>query len=170
MYLLEMTQQSDTKADFVVLGSTGNVYNVTIDDKISCTCPDALKGNRCKHAFFVLMRVLGVSAQNPILQQKSLTEDDFKSMNISNLRVPQTAEAPLTVKSAYQTSKLPVVPKNLEDCPICYEKIGTEEHEACKQCRYAFHSECLSTWWAHANQNTCPMCRSEDFRKKREAM
>ncbi|KAJ7574813.1 hypothetical protein C8J56DRAFT_901748, partial [Mycena floridula] len=35
--------------EFKVLGSTGNVYTVTICQTPSCTCPDAMKGNHCKH-------------------------------------------------------------------------------------------------------------------------
>ena len=44
---------------FSVLGSTGNVYTVTIGEAgNSCTCPDNYKARgRCKHALFVLLKV-----------------------------------------------------------------------------------------------------------------
>ena len=34
-------------------GTTGNVYRITICQSPSCTCPDSLKGNQCKHIVYV---------------------------------------------------------------------------------------------------------------------
>lgn len=35
-------------------GSTGNIYEVTIDKKPKCTCMDArIRGNQCKHIIYV---------------------------------------------------------------------------------------------------------------------
>ena len=33
-------------------GTTGNIYTVTITKLPSCTCPDATKGNQCKHIIY----------------------------------------------------------------------------------------------------------------------
>ena len=54
LYLINQEDKSDTSSSssltptlskhFAVLGSTGNVYNVIIDKKPSCTCP-----GRCTH-------------------------------------------------------------------------------------------------------------------------
>jgi len=39
---------------FGIAGTTGNIYQVTISKKPSCTCPDASqKGNQCKHIIYV---------------------------------------------------------------------------------------------------------------------
>lgn len=38
---------------FTVLGSTGNVYTVTIALTPSCDCPDGEKNGTCKHVIFV---------------------------------------------------------------------------------------------------------------------
>ncbi len=38
---------------FDIAGSTGNVYQVTIGRVPKCTCPDAGKGNQCKHIIYV---------------------------------------------------------------------------------------------------------------------
>ena len=35
--------------EFDFIGSTGNLYKVTIGKEPSCDCPDACKGNQCKH-------------------------------------------------------------------------------------------------------------------------
>lgn len=43
-----------SKGTFAVLGSTGNVYTVTITTQPSCSCPDFQKrGDPCKHLLFV---------------------------------------------------------------------------------------------------------------------
>jgi len=61
MYLIEMkdTSSSDTALvyTFSLLGSTGNLYEVIISNVPSCTCPDFLKGNVCKHIIFVYVKV-----------------------------------------------------------------------------------------------------------------
>lgn len=36
-----------------MVGTTGNIYRVTIAKEPSCTCPDARKGNQCKHVVYV---------------------------------------------------------------------------------------------------------------------
>lgn len=38
---------------FDIAGTTGNIYQVTISKEPSCTCPDAGKGNQCKHIIYV---------------------------------------------------------------------------------------------------------------------
>lgn len=38
---------------FSMAGTTGNIYQVTISKVPSCTCPDAKKGNQCKHIVYV---------------------------------------------------------------------------------------------------------------------
>jgi hypothetical protein len=55
-----------------VLGSTGNVYSVHVGDVVSCDCPDAAKGNVCKHRMFVLVRVLGAAQASPLVYQDAL--------------------------------------------------------------------------------------------------
>ncbi len=34
---------------FDIVGSTGNLYKTTIGKVPTCDCPDAAKGNQCKH-------------------------------------------------------------------------------------------------------------------------
>lgn len=38
---------------FDLAGSTGNIYQVTVDKIPSCNCPDCNKGNQCKHIVYV---------------------------------------------------------------------------------------------------------------------
>jgi hypothetical protein len=34
---------------FDIAGTTGNIYKVVIGKEPTCSCPDAKKGNQCKH-------------------------------------------------------------------------------------------------------------------------
>ena len=36
-----------------VIGTTGNIYTVTIQRTPICNCPDGSKGNHCKHIIYV---------------------------------------------------------------------------------------------------------------------
>ena len=45
------------------------VYTVKVCRHPSCTCPDFVRGNLCKHVLFVMMRVLKQPATNPLIWQ-----------------------------------------------------------------------------------------------------
>ncbi|CCM05137.1 uncharacterized protein FIBRA_07345 [Fibroporia radiculosa] len=56
-YMVDRKRESnELREEFSVLGSTGNVYSVIIDKRPSCNCPDATKGNHCKHILFVFLK------------------------------------------------------------------------------------------------------------------
>lgn len=42
-----------TEENVDIVGTTGNIYTVTITYEPQCTCPDAMKGNQCKHIIYV---------------------------------------------------------------------------------------------------------------------
>jgi hypothetical protein len=42
-----------TEENVDIVGTTGNIYTVTISYEPQCTCPDARKGNQCKHIIYV---------------------------------------------------------------------------------------------------------------------
>ena len=43
----------DPEEQVDIAGTTGNIYTVIIGKEPSCTCPDARKGNQCKHIVYV---------------------------------------------------------------------------------------------------------------------
>ena len=56
MFVIERTRQGTDEVPEEVIemaGTTGNVYHVTINKMPSCTCPDNMKGNQCKHIVYV---------------------------------------------------------------------------------------------------------------------
>lgn len=67
IYLTETIwpNQNVANATFGIQGSTGALYLVNVDATnylIDCTCPDfKIRGNFCKHCFFVTLRVLRMS-------------------------------------------------------------------------------------------------------------
>ncbi|THG97957.1 hypothetical protein EW026_g4159 [Hermanssonia centrifuga] len=70
-FMVDRTRNGkELKEEFQVLGSTGNIYTVTIDKKPSCNCPDASKGNHCKHILFIYAKVLQVAYTSHIWYQK----------------------------------------------------------------------------------------------------
>jgi SWIM zinc finger len=56
MYVLNRTR-SDNEEIFEevvdIVGTTGNIYKVRVNNEPTCSCPDAAKGNQCKHIIYV---------------------------------------------------------------------------------------------------------------------
>ncbi|KAK0213389.1 hypothetical protein DFS33DRAFT_121896 [Desarmillaria ectypa] len=167
----------DLKETFKVLGSTGNVYTVVIDHTPRCNCPDASKGNHCKHIIFVFIKVLQVPHESPYWYQKALLtielEDIFAHAPnaIANERLRQahlraTGEIPVSDSDKASTNKR--MPTEEDDCPICYDKMYTEPENRltwCKVCGNALHGVCFAQWRTTAQNSgknvTCVWCRAE---------
>ena len=69
--------ESKSDYDYVIMGSTGNVYDVTISNIPTCTCPDfTTRGNRCKHIYFIMMKIMKVIND----EQEEYSDDDIAQM------------------------------------------------------------------------------------------
>lgn len=78
--------ESPSACEFFVLGATGNVYTVKLNQVPSCSCPDAAKGNICKHLLFVMLRVLKLPQSDPRVWQKALLSTELEDLlNISTV-------------------------------------------------------------------------------------
>lgn len=58
MFLIDRNRTTSTDGTheeevFDIAGSTGNIYQVTINKNPDCSCPDSSKGNQCKHIIYV---------------------------------------------------------------------------------------------------------------------
>lgn len=164
-----------------MLGSTGNVYSVVISDVVSCDCPDAAKGNACKHQLFVFLRVLRVPpSSNLIYQRALLSAERTELLARRRRRAERGAVATASVREAYaeatgekpssaaSSSVLDETPATLhrgddgDECPICFESLGSESLEVCKACRNAVHEDCFRRWArAQGRSITCPFCRAD---------
>jgi hypothetical protein len=167
---------------FVVLGSTGNIYEVQIKRMPSCTCPDHAKGNLCKHILFVMLKVIKLPrTSNLIYQEAFLTAelvDIFASMSnriaVLAPQVVRTEYARLTGSTDDEIDRgmgdWSVKQKPLgdaDDCAICFDTMSaSDEITFCKgACGMNFHADCIQRWTKQLLSSrqpvTCPACRQE---------
>ncbi|OBT74884.1 hypothetical protein VF21_06749 [Pseudogymnoascus sp. 05NY08] len=126
---------------FDMAGSTGNIYEVTIDKKPKCTCMDAtIRGNQCKHIIYVLVNVL--KAPEHLQYQQALLSTELKEI---------FEHAPVTPQSSNgsEDTSHPGKRKPIEgDCPVCViEFKPSDEILWCKAaCGNNIHKTCFDQW------------------------
>ncbi|RUP45393.1 hypothetical protein BC936DRAFT_148238, partial [Jimgerdemannia flammicorona] len=129
MFMVKRTILSPTSQEFAVLGSTGNIYTVKIAHVPSCDCPDAAKGNHCKHILLVMLKVLRVGQNSPMLYQAAYLTSELLEI-FENAAPDPTVVANAKVQTQYEALKrgeqLPEEkqerrPLDTSDCPICFE-------------------------------------------------
>ncbi|KAJ7604481.1 hypothetical protein FB45DRAFT_1070388 [Roridomyces roridus] len=177
--------EGELKEEFQVLGSTGNIYTVTIQQRPSCNCPDAQKGNHCKHILFIYLKVLQVPQSSGSWYQKALLTSELETVFAEAPLAPNALAHP-RIREAYAraTGKVPEdggppstpeaagpkkrIPGEEDDCPICYDVMhGVDEKKLtfCETCGNAVHGECFAQWKQTAqkghNKLTCIYCRAE---------
>lgn len=161
LFLIETLQIKDeTSREYIIMGSTGNVYNVNITHNPTCTCPDYItRGNRCKHIFFVLVRIMKVIDPD----KKRYTDGDLKEMFSNISEITNVLCVGKQIKDKYSCSKGSniVTVKDDDICPICLEDIQNgEQFEYCKaQCGKCVHELCFSMWCIK-NPANCLVCRT----------
>ena len=176
LYLVEQRDMSASTSglcrEYVVLGSTGNVYTVQIGKIPSCNCPDCTRGHLCKHILFVFLRVLRVPSHSPIIYQKALLQSELKEIFAKTSEATNAVKVREEVAAAYKkafsgenTSGEVTQGESMtadvdNECPICFEGVvGTKEAlERCSTCRKAIHKECLLKWLARTP--SCCFCRA----------
>ncbi|KAH9064114.1 hypothetical protein EDB87DRAFT_1374111 [Lactarius vividus] len=163
---------NELREEFKVLGTTGNVYTVIIGKLPSCDCPDASRGNHCKHILFIYLKVLQVPQSSGLWYQKALLTNELESI-FTNAPLAPGVLAHDSVRSAYasatgknQTAESSFTNKRVpgpeDSCPICYESMYGESEGRlifCEQCGNALHSECFEQWRRSAANLTCVWCR-----------
>ncbi|KIL64334.1 hypothetical protein M378DRAFT_186759 [Amanita muscaria Koide BX008] len=179
LFMIDRDRSGDElRETFSVLGSTGNVYTVVIDQMPRCNCPDALKGNHCKHILFIFLKVLRVPNESPHWYQKALLSSELEEIfsqaplapncvahaHVLDAHVRATAQ--FSGPSSQSTKKR--WPTKDDDCPICYETMfGVAENglKFCDACGNAIHEECWKQWQASNLRSgksvTCVWCRAE---------
>jgi hypothetical protein len=147
-----------------VMGSTGNVYTVTISNDITCTCPDyRQRKSRCKHAYFILIRIMGVNEND--VDQKLYSDDEIINMfdNIPN--IIEQLKISDTIKNKYKqkttlSGELQIL--GMDDlCPICLDDMNNgDDYDHCKNyCGRAVHTDCFAACNKN-NVNKCVFCRN----------
>jgi hypothetical protein len=179
LFLIEnISANKEFEKKFRIMGSTGNVYNVTIKDIPECTCPDfRMRGSRCKHIYFVLIKLMKTDNQD----EEVYEEKDLKIMfdnipNISeNLIVNDQLrglykkilkEEVLTEEERESAKEFNLISgKKLvenEMCPVCLEDLndGTELDYCKFSCGKSIHKICFSMW-CKRKKETCVYCRAD---------
>ncbi|XP_050210123.1 uncharacterized protein LOC126660571 [Mercurialis annua] len=170
---LKLLHRTDT--NFFVLGATGNVYTVTLSTNPSCTCPD--RTSPCKHIYFVLIRVLGVSVHDTCLRRGTLRPCKVSLL----ISLPSSVHSLASVgiretfhQLFYKVSDgglLRPNNKNVEIkegtvCPICLDEIEKNDEErvvsACRTCKNVVHEDCLKMWKKTRGRKggNCVICRA----------
>lgn len=169
---------------FSVLGSTGNVYEVIIAKVPHCSCPDAAKGNLCKHLLFVMLKVVGLPANHHLVYQSAYLTEELDQIVlalqtrlerlgrdvVANEKVQKVhADMKKGGKGGVDDDSSNAVPRKEvdgEDCPICFDELGSELSRLtyCKgTCGTNFHKACMQLWTRQATHGssgpTCPACR-----------
>lgn len=69
------------KCEFTLMGSTGNIYDITFGRVPKCTCPDYRKGNTtCKHILFVTTQIMGYSPSDKMSYQMAYIGTELEQM------------------------------------------------------------------------------------------
>lgn len=158
-FMVDRTREGDNlHEEFQVLGSTGNIYTVVVNQLPSCTCPDSLKGNICKHLLFVFIKVLGVPISSPLYYQQALLTEELEdifsaapeapndptSQHLRSVYAAATGKAPADAALQAPSRRKPI--EEGDDCPICYEELPCDSIKDivfCEDgCGKGLHTEC----------------------------
>ena len=160
IYLIESIPPEEEypyERNYLIMGNSGNTYTVTISNEPSCTCPDyTSRGNRCKHIYFVLIRIM-----NTINYQ----EEEYSDLELAQmfLNIPEVAknlmyqgENPIEQKEVNQKFEKDDV------CPICLDPLENgKELDYCKySCGKTIHKKCFSMW-EKSKGGICVFCRGK---------
>jgi Ring finger domain/SWIM zinc finger len=171
--------ETNHTVDFTVLGSTGNVYKVQFRNVPTCNCPDfQRRADMCKHIMFILLKVMGLSASNPLSYQKAYLTSELEELYtilrtrrvggsvLANAQVRAAARQPEgTVATVSDGVPRRVLTPDDSDCPICFDTLWQEAASKLTYCRGTcganFHAACLSRWLRSqsGHQSSCPNCR-----------
>ncbi|KAF5742489.1 hypothetical protein HS088_TW09G00538 [Tripterygium wilfordii] len=160
-----------SESNFSILGATGNVYTVRLSTTPSCTCPDLIRP--CKHILFVLIRVLGVYAEDESIRGTTLRQSLVSCL----LGTPTLPEALArkdvrktfhALSSEAKNKKRPRSEAEVEIpegtvCPVCLDEMEKgDKAVACEKCKNLLHEECFSKWKRSRGSNavTCVICRA----------
>lgn len=163
LFLIECLKATEPLVrKYIVMGTTGNVYEVTIKDKPICTCPDYIKRHRrCKHIYFVLLRIMKVTKINE--DKKTFTQGNLKEMFKNIPQITKNLVVKDSIKQTYKNIKPTKIvnKKGIDDiCPICLSDLDDgKELDYCKySCGKQVHILCFKMWSSYHEPN-CVFCR-----------
>jgi len=162
---------------FDLAGSTGNIYQITVSKVPKCTCPDAGKGNQCKHIIYVCLTFLLESSETNcrqvLVNVLKVREDLAYQLAFLTTELTEIfANAPITTLSPDDAAKAQVTDtggsrKPIEgDCPVCVMEFDESDKPDdilwCKgACGQNIHRTCFEQWArSKPGQVKCVYCRT----------
>lgn len=161
MIVLSRTRTSPISEDIDIVGSTGNIYTVSIDHEPSCTCPDSKKGNECKHKVYALHTVL--RAPEHLVYQLALITEELEEIFAKAPAIPTDAVSDAEADPSIKSNRKAIEADS--ECPICYMEMtaGGDELVWCKAaCGNNMHKSCFDQWASSQRGQTvkCVYCRT----------
>ena len=158
IYLIEsFLPDNEFKRKYLIMGNSGNTYLVTIANRPFCTCPDfSIRHNRCKHIFFVLIRIMKIDNY----YSKQYSDEELIRMFRN---IPEIAQN-LRYHGERAAEEKEVDQKFDKDdvCPICLDPL--ENGKELDYCRYScgktIHKKCFSMW-QKSKGGVCVFCRAK---------
>ena len=141
--------------DIDIVGSTGNIYRVTIGRIPSCNCQDSRKGHECKHKVYALHTVL--KAPVHLQYQLAFLSSELEEIFANSPPIPTETQG-ASDKDRHRKS-------TDGECPICYMDLDEVQNELvwCKEaCGNNMHKSCFEQWAASQRGTTikCVYCRA----------
>ena len=167
LFLIESLKANEQyERKYIVMGSTGNIYNVVIKNIPECSCPDySTRHKRCKHIYFILLRVMKIEDED----QEEYTNNELLEMFKNIPHVTNNLLVDGKTKQKYDTLKnnnkldpksQDVTKKGTDDlCPICLDDLENgDDLDHCKfSCGKSIHKVCYSMWTKKKAAN-CIFC------------
>lgn len=188
-------------ARFCVSGSTGTPHTVFVkkNGEVVCSCQDARIHARrcacvCKHACFVLARVMGFVDLSFFTNGLKLPPEqitrcaevaagraEYDVESASRLEAPRSSADVYRrngdnldkILDVFYTPKKGLVADE-DECPVCYDALIANETTTapilvwCPTCKNATHQPCMERWMASTRRAaTCVLCRSTAWREWR---
>ena len=166
--LLDIAVAGGVLLDARTLGTTGNVYTLSLGATQSCNCQAFIKKDatavvQCKHLAWLKTEVLGVPANHYLVYQSTYSPLELKYMLGHIDR--QGKLAPLAVREA-----LGIAAARTDDatrCPICLLDLADFDLQPLRRCAAvcgaAYHAQCITDTHAYAAKegkaSLCPTCR-----------
>jgi predicted nucleic acid-binding Zn finger protein len=173
IYLIEtIINDNNFERKYVVMGSTGNVYDVTIKANPTCTCPDYMSRNkRCKHVYFILVKVMKTVDEDKL----EYSTDDLEYMFSNIPAITKNLVVDNHLRDEYMKLKQSenvemVEQKDTNDlCPICLDDLENgEEIDYCKySCGKGIHLGCFAMW-TKKHEPTCVFCKAAWIKKSKD--
>ena len=176
IYLIESISVSEYVKKFNVCGTTGNVYTVSIKETPICTCPDHMvRRRRCKHIYFVLLRVLKVKYTMMFDDDNSIDEDqevysqgELERMFNNCPRIVQNIMVNEQAKRKYNQIKNNMSmskhkeKREQETCPVCLDDMDEDDElDYCKfHCGNPIHIDCFKMWCRQRGTHRCVYCNN----------